>query len=216
MLDTLLFIQIPMKTTDNLKNIVRDKYAEKNMIALERQNQLIEIAHILQTQLDKNGHLNMHFICTHNSRRSQFAQAWSHALAQERHLPISSFSGGVEITACNSRTVEALKRAGFEIVIPELNENPHYLIRWKSGTPLTLFSKLYEDVTNPNSNFFALMTCSDADDNCPFIPGTLQRIPLRYKDPKYADDTPEETTAYDLCCNTIKTEIQFIFDQLNS
>ena len=216
MSDTLLFIQIPMKTNDNFKSIVRDKYAEKTMIALKRQNQLIEIAHILQTQLDKKGFLNLHFICTHNSRRSQFAQAWSHALAQERHLPVSSFSGGVKITACNSRTVEALKRAGFEIDIPELNENPHYSIRWKSGTPLTLFSKLYDNEANPKSDFFTLMTCSDADDNCPFIPGTLQRIPLRYKDPKYADDTPEESAAYDLCCNTLKIEIQFIFDQLNS
>jgi arsenate reductase len=185
------------------------------MIAIERQKQLIEIAESLQTQLDEKGHLSLHFICTHNSRRSQFAQAWSHALAQERHLPVSSFSGGVEITACNSRTVAALKRAGFEIEISVSNENPHYLIRWKSGTPLTLFSKLYDDVANPKSDFFALMTCSDADDNCPFIPGTIQRIPLRYKDPKYADDTPEESVAYDLCCHTIKTELQFIFDQLN-
>lgn len=185
-------------------------------MTLERQQKLIEIAEILQEQLDENGFLNLHFICTHNSRRSQFAQAWSHALAQERHLPISSFSGGVEVTACNSRTVEALKRAGFEISNPVPNENPHYVIQWKSGTPLTLFSKLFDDKANPKSDFFALMTCSDADDNCPFIPGTRQRIPLRYKDPKYADDTPEESTAYDLCSNTIKTEIQFIFDQLNA
>lgn len=187
----------------------------KIMLPLERQKQLIEIAEYLQVQLDEKGHLNLHFICTHNSRRSQFAQAWSHALAQERHLPVSSFSGGVEITACNSRTVYALKRAGFEIKIPASLENPHYLIRWKSGTPLTLFSKLHDDAANPKSDFFALMTCSDADDNCPFIPGTLQRMPLRYKDPKYADGTPEESSAYDLCCNTIKTEIQFIFNQLN-
>ena len=185
-------------------------------MTLERQKKLIEIAEILQGQLDENGNLNLHFICTHNSRRSQFAQAWSHALAQERVLPISSFSGGVEITACNFRTVDALKRAGFEVDFPVINENPHYLVRWKSGTPLTLFSKLYDDVVNPKSDFFALMTCSDADDNCPFIPGTLQRIPLRYKDPKCADDTPEESAAYDLCSNTIKTEIQFIFDQLNA
>lgn len=185
------------------------------MISLERQQQLIEIATSLQTQLDKNRHLRLHFICTHNSRRSQFAQAWSHAIAQERQLPISSFSGGVEITACNSRTIDALKRAGFEIDIPATSNNPHYSIRWKSGTPLTLFSKLYDDEVNPKNDFFALMTCSDADDNCPFIPGTIQRIPLRYEDPKYADNTPEESEAYDLCCRTIKTEIQFIFDQLN-
>jgi arsenate reductase len=185
------------------------------MLTPERQKQLIAIGEYLQLHLDQKGHLNLHFICTHNSRRSQFAQAWSHALAQDLQLPIASFSGGVEITACNIRTVHALKRAGFEIEIPESHLNPHYVIRWKSGTPVTLYSKLYDDVANPNSNFFALMTCSDADDNCPFIPGTVKRISLNYTDPKYADDTTEEDSAYDLCSDTIRTELQYIFNQLH-
>lgn len=185
------------------------------MLTLEKQNQLLDIAQSLQAELDQKGHLNLAFICTHNSRRSQFAQAWSHALAQERHLPIASYSGGVEVTECNSRTIEALKRAGFEIENPESQENPRFQIRWKSGQALSLFSKLYDDTTNPKNDFFALMTCSDADQNCPFIPGTLQRIPFKFKDPKYADDSPEEMAAYDFCCNAIKSEIQFIFDQLN-
>lgn len=60
------------------------------MLPSERQKQLIEIAEYLQAQLVEKGFLNLHFICTHNSRRSKFAQAWSHALAQERHLPVSN------------------------------------------------------------------------------------------------------------------------------
>ncbi len=181
----------------------------------DRHQILNEIARTLQNQLDQKGFLNLHFICTHNSRRSQFSQAWAHALAQERQLPLASFSAGVEVTACNHRTIEALKRAGFEVTITMADTpNPLYEIRWKSGTPITLFSKLFDDASNPKSDFFALMTCSDADENCPFIPGTIQRIPLKYTDPKFADDTPEEAAAYDTCSNTIRTELQFIFDQL--
>ncbi|MEM6771423.1 MAG: protein-tyrosine-phosphatase, partial [Bacteroidota bacterium] len=59
------------------------------------------------------------------------------------------------------------------------------------------FSKRYDDAVNPKANFAAVMTCSDADENCPFIPGADVRIPLTYEDPKVADGTPEEATVYD-------------------
>ncbi len=181
----------------------------------ERLQILNEITETLQDHLNKDGYLNLYFICTHNSRRSQFSQAWAHALAQERQLPIYSFSAGVEVTACNHRTIESLKRAGFEVaVLMDELPNPNYEIRWKTGMPITLFSKLFDDVSKPKTDFFALMTCSDADENCPYIPGTIKRIPLKYTDPKFADDTPEEASAYDTCSHTIRTEIQYIFDQL--
>ncbi|MBK7342042.1 MAG: hypothetical protein IPJ06_02325 [Saprospiraceae bacterium] len=58
------------------------------------------------------------FICTHNSRRSQISQAWLAALAARAGLDrIRSYSGGTEVTAFNIRAVKTLERAGFQAVI---------------------------------------------------------------------------------------------------
>ena len=57
------------------------------------------------------------------------------------------------------------------------------------------FSKVYDDPFNPKENFAAVMTCSHADENCPFIQGA-KRISITYEDPKIADGTPEETQRY--------------------
>jgi hypothetical protein len=51
------------------------------------------------------------------------------------------------------------------------------------------------------------MTCSQADENCPFIPGAALRLLLTYEDPKEADDTPEETARYDEWVRQIGREI---------
>ena len=60
------------------------------------------------------------------------------------------------------------------------------------------------------------MTCSDADENCPFIPGTEMRIPVRYEDPKEFDGTPEESLRYDERSRQIASEMFFVFSQVKS
>ena len=59
------------------------------------------------------------------------------------------------------------------------------------------------------------MTCSDADENCPFIPGVDLRLALTYEDPKLADDTPEETARYDERVRQIGREIFYAFSLVN-
>ncbi len=58
------------------------------------------------------------------------------------------------------------------------------------------------------------MTCSDADENCPFIPGAEFRLPLTYEDPKEADDTPYEESRYDERVRQIGVEMMYVFQQL--
>jgi len=41
------------------------------------------------------------------------------------------------------------------------------------------------------------MTCTQADEACPVVMGCELRVPIRYEDPKVADDTPEESERYD-------------------
>lgn len=159
----------------------------------------------------------LNFICTHNSRRSQFAQVWCTFVQDYFGLNITeAYSGGTEITACNERTVAALRRAGFNIEATGTG-NPVYSITTDdSDTEIKIWSKLYDDESNPSDRFAAIMTCDHADANCPFIPGAAIRIPLTYTDPKYTDDTEQEETAYDETCKMIATDMIRLFKKVKA
>ena len=58
------------------------------------------------------------------------------------------------------------------------------------------------------------MTCSHADENCPFIPGTEARIPLLNEDPKAFDGTELETQKYDERCAQIAAEMIYVFTNI--
>ena len=158
--------------------------------------------------------LGLTFICTHNSRRSHFGQIWAAVAAAWYGVNVKTYSGGTEATAFNPRAVAALERIGFRIENPG-GENPVYRVFFSQNEPaLKCFSKVYDHPTNPAENFAAVMTCSEADENCPFIPGATLRVPLTYEDPKIADGTPEEAARYDERCRQIATELFFLFSQV--
>jgi arsenate reductase len=156
------------------------------------------------------------FICTHNSRRSHLAQLWAAAAAQYCGVgPVACFSGGTEVTACNPRAIAALSRAGVQAQAITAGENPVYLLLYAHGVnPLVAFSKVYDQAPNPQTKFAAIMTCSDAEENCPFIPGAEQRFSIAYEDPKAFDGTPEEAAGYDARCRQIATEMLWMFQQV--
>ncbi len=177
---------------------------------------------ILQALIDylrkkqENGEaLALHFICTHNSRRSQFAQVWAQSAASFYGQEVRCTSGGTAVTAFNERAVAALERAGFRVKAEEEEENPTY---WLSPGPespsIKAFSKLYDAPGQPEKGFAAVMTCAQADENCPFVPGAERRIPLLYDDPKAFDHTSGETAQYDTRCLQIAREMFFVFAQL--
>jgi arsenate reductase len=159
----------------------------------------------------------LNFICTHNSRRSQFAQSMCHVVQVWMGVHYAeSFSGGTEVTACNHRTIEALKRIGLNVSSNGGN-NPVYTVTDSQlNLNISLWSKVYDDEKNPQKHFAAVMTCDHADENCPFIPGAEIRIPLTYVDPKYADDTDEEASAYDHTCKIIATDMIRLFRKVQS
>lgn len=41
------------------------------------------------------------------------------------------------------------------------------------------------------------MTCSQADEGCPFISEPEKRIPITYEDPKAFDNTPQQAEKYE-------------------
>lgn len=188
-----------------------------------RQHLLLEAAETLHDQLAEPGPAPLLLcVCTHNSRRSHFARVWA-ALMQrllfEGEHPFKVESAGTEATACNPRTVASLKRAGFNITTDEDDsrstpENPVYLCQYaEEEPPLRLWSKTLDDesITQPLT---AIMTCSDADQNCPYIPGARARIRMTFEDPKSSDDTPEEAATYDARSAQIAAEMHYLFSAL--
>ena len=55
------------------------------------------------------------------------------------------------------------------------------------------------------------MTCSDADENCPFIPGVDLRIGTTYEDPKAYDGTDLQEIKYQERSKQIAKECLFVF-----
>jgi len=107
-----------------------------------------------------------------------------------------------------------MERAGFLVRNPR-GENPRYRVTFSNDVPaLECFSKTYDDPSNPSRGFAAIMTCSDADEACPVVPGAALRARLPYEDPKVSDGTPEEALQYDARCLQIATEMLYLFSTL--
>jgi len=163
----------------------------------------------------QNNHLpvNLIYICTHNSRRSLFGQIWAEVASKYFHLgKINTFSGGTEATAFNTHAINALKRVGFTVSVINRPENPVYLVVYDDQQkPIECFSKVYDDPANPKKDFAAIMTCGEAEENCPFIPGVDFRIATTYEDPKAHDHSPQRDSIYDERCRQIALETLYVF-----
>ena len=198
-------------------NIVLSQLVKKLPIAdlsQGRKKELTLLIDYINTKKAQNKPLHLNFICTHNSRRSQFSQLWAKVMAHFHGIDCHTYSGGVEVTACNERVINTLFSQGFDIKTKENGNNPSYHISMEGESFGQYFSKLYDNTSSPSKGFAAVMTCAHADENCPLIPGAEQRIPIRYKDPKAFDDTPEETAAYLNKSLEIATEMHYIFSSI--
>ena len=163
----------------------------------ERKTALQPLIDYIIAQKGLHASIQLHLF-THNSRRSHLAQLWAQVAAWHYAIPtVSCYSGGTEVTAMHPNIKACLESDGFEIQGNTDAENPHYLVYYSSDSaPIPAFSKLYDDKSNPSSNFAAILTCTQADQGCPFIHGANQRILLPYEDPKRADHQPDCAEVY--------------------
>lgn len=183
-------------------------------IPTERQQVLQELINYIQGKKDQKERIILNFICTHNSRRSQFSQIWAQLASFYYKIDIISLSGGIEVTAFNYRAVESLQRFGFTIT-SEGARNPIFKVRYAgSEEPLEMFSKLHTDEVNFFPQFAAVMTCDHADQNCPVILGADQRISVNYVDPGNKDNTPDESDSYDNRSMQIASEMFYVFSKI--
>lgn len=146
-------------------------------------------------------------VCTGNSRRSILGSTLGNIAAAWAGDPdVRFFSGGTAPSAFNPRTIRALQAVGVAITplaeqaIPgDAGEvNPKYLIQWGTApvSQTVEFSKHYSNPVNPQTDFCAVMVCSDAADNCPVVLGASLRVALSFEDPKDYDGTAEEAAMY--------------------
>lgn len=187
-------------------------------IPAERQELLQDLSTYIKKKLQTGGDANFNFICTHNSRRSQLAQIWAQTAAFYHGIDrFKAFSGGTETTAFHPNAVRALEATGFRIAKKEKESNPVYFILCSSeAEPLPCFSKLYNDPINCLAPFAAVMTCSNAETNCPYIPEAEARFSVKYEDPKKADGTPQEEQTYAARSRQIATEMFYVFSLINA
>lgn len=179
----------------------------------ERKAILSKIAAYIQAKYDKNDPINLVYICTHNSRRSHFGQIAAAVAADFYCIDnMQTFSGGTEATAFHPNAINALRGLGFDIHTEvETVKNPIWNVQFGVQAGTTCFSKVYDDAANPSKNFAAIMTCSDAEQNCPFIVGTDLRIGTTYNDPKASDGTPQQDETYKARFLQIATEMLYAF-----
>ena len=187
-----------------------------NQIPEERKTILQPLVDYIQNKADSKLPIRLNLICTHNSRRSHLSQVWAQAAAAHYNIQnVSCSSGGTEATALFPMVSETLQNSGFKIKAISKGQNPVYSIKFSANDlPVIGFSKSYDDDFNPESEFAAIMTCSQADGGCPFIAGAEKRIPITFEDPKVSDGSPQQQEVYLERSLQIGTEMFYVFSQI--
>lgn len=115
--------------------------------------------------------MNVLFLCTGNSCRSQMAEGWA------RHLGAGNIgvqSAGIESHGKNPRAIAVMQEAGVDISQQE-------------STQLT-------DEMLSNTDY-VVTVCGHADENCPVLPANIRKEHWPLEDPAKASGTEDEIMA---------------------
>ncbi len=200
----------------NSKIIAQIENFDAAVINEARREILKPLVDFIQNKIRDKQEIRLNFICTHNSRRSHFSQVWAQSLAHYFKIKnVYCYSGGTESTFLYPTVVETLQNSGFQIKKISNEENPIYSIKYAENEhPIIGFSKIYNDDFNPRSGFAAVLTCSQAAEECPLVLGAEKRISIAYNDPKEYDGTAKEKEKYSETNNQIATELFYVFSQI--
>ena len=187
-------------------------------ITAERKIILQPLIDFIQDKATNRQEIRLILICTHNSRRSHLSQVWAQTAAAHFNIKnVFCYSGGTEATALFPMVAKTLEQSGFKIKTIAAGNNPIYDIKYgENQHPIIGFSKTYDDDFNPQSEFAAILTCSQADGGCPFIAGAEKRISITFEDPKAFDNTPQQAEKYQERSLQIATEMFYVFSQIKS
>lgn len=112
--------------------------------------------------------LNVMFLCTGNSCRSQMAEGWATYLKGD---VIEAFSAGVDPGKLNERAVEVMGEAGVDI----------------SGNR----SKHVDDLCGVDFDY-VVTVCDHAHETCPVFGGKAKVIHRKFDDPSFVIGTVDE------------------------
>jgi len=176
-----------------------------------RKNKLMPLVYFILDNQRANDPTELIFVCTHNARRSHLAQLWAAAAALHCDLEnIDTYSGGVEVTRIHPNAIASLERSGFDFSGEDEGANPAFLVQLGDSVMIEVFSKKYDDDTNPQKNFAAILVCSEVAEACPYVEGASLRQPIAYDDPKEFDGTELADEKYDERSLQIGTEMLFV------
>lgn len=179
-----------------IKNLIESLHISFDQISEERKFMLQQLAEYISAKLKINETPAIVYICIHNSRRSHFGQIAGLVAASYYHLNVETFSGGTIATAFHENAIQALRGLGFIIEKNNHSENTEYAVHVDDKIKTICFSKAFDHPQNPKSHFAAVMTCSEAETDCPFIPSAEIKIATPYEDPKISDGSGEEKIVY--------------------
>jgi len=194
-----------------------DGFTESDL-SEERKSIVEPLIEYIQDKVSNKETTRLNFICTHNSRRSHLSQVWAQTMASYFNIKnVFCYSGGTEATALFPMAAKTLQKTGFKIMTISEGNNPVYAIKYSVNEhPVIGFSKTFDSDFNPKSSYAAIMTCSHADENCPFIAGAEKRIPITYEDPKAFDNTPQQAEKYMERSLQIANEMFYIFSKIKT
>lgn len=201
---------------ESVKTYLNQRLAEIDQISDERKSTLDKAVFWLKKANSTRARSEILFVCIHNSRRSHMAEIHGTAAAAlfGWDKKIKVYSGGTTVSAFNPRAAAAMERAGYQVTGSE-GKNTAYEIRYSDTHPaLKVWSKKFDDPSNPDAGFLAFMTCGQAEEKCPFIPSANARLSVTYSDPSEADDTPKEAETYDDRSREIARDLMYVFSKV--
>lgn len=138
--------------------------------------------------------MNLLFLCTGNSCRSQMAEGWARELKGFRQYWIQVQSAGIEAHGKNPRAIAVMKEAGVDI----------------SGQKSTrLTKKMLKDVD------YVVTVCGHADEHCPVLPKGVRKEHWPLEDPAKATGSEEEIMAvFRASRDDIKNRVMDLLERL--
>ena len=115
--------------------------------------------------------MNILFLCTGNSCRSQMAEGWSRELGG---ADVSAQSAGIEAHGKNPRAIAVMEEAGVDI----------------SGQDSTIVSDEMLERAD-----IVVTVCGHADEQCPALPPAVKKVHWPLTDPAKASGTEQEIMA---------------------
>ncbi|WDP88383.1 MAG: arsenate reductase ArsC [Desulfobacter sp.] len=138
--------------------------------------------------------LNVLFLCTGNSCRSQMAEGWANALKKDK---IKAWSAGIETHGLNPNAVKVMAEAGIDI----------------SGHTSKLVSEL------DHRDWDVVVTvCGHANENCPYFPGPCRVIHVGFDDPpRLAEELAQKGESEERqmdCYRSVRDEIRAFVEKM--